>query len=265
MHWHLIDYIITKRKDIRDIHITRAMRGADCSTDHMMLRCRVSFRLASARRRQRSSAKKKLDVQKLSNPAVRQALQEALAENLEPIDPNGDHEETWNALRDSVYNTASKVLGHPKKKHKDWFDENNTEILSLLHEKRKAHSAWLSDRTSVSKHDRFRRLRGDAQKKIRQMKDSWWAAKADELQQHADQHNSKKFFEGLKAVYGPPSSKTTPIRDSEGNLLTEKATILERWAEHFNQLLNRPSSVDEHAIRDIPQILSMTLPPRLKP
>ena len=30
-HWHLIDYILTRRKDIRDIHITRTMRGADCS------------------------------------------------------------------------------------------------------------------------------------------------------------------------------------------------------------------------------------------
>ena len=27
-HWHLIDYVITRRRDIRDILITRAMRGA---------------------------------------------------------------------------------------------------------------------------------------------------------------------------------------------------------------------------------------------
>ena len=65
-------------------------------------------------------------------------------------------------------------------------------------------------------------------------------------------------------MYGPPSSKTTPIRDSEGNLLTEKATILQRWAEHFNQLLNRPSSIDDQAIQDIPQrplIKSLDDPP----
>ena len=27
-HWHLIDYVITRRRDIRDILITLAMRGA---------------------------------------------------------------------------------------------------------------------------------------------------------------------------------------------------------------------------------------------
>ena len=263
-HWHLIDYIITRRKDIRDIHITRAMRGADCSSDHIMLRCKTSFQLTNTHRRRRSSAKKKLDVQKLSDPTVRDALEEALAENLEKYSPTDDQEKSWNILRDTVYSTASEVLGHQKKKHQDWFDENNTEILNLLGEKRKAHSAWLSDRSSVFKHERFKSLRREAQKKTRQLKDAWWAAKADELQQYADQHDSKKFFEGLKTVYGPPSSKTTPIRDSEGNLLTEKATILQRWAEHFNQLLNRPSSIDEQAIQDIPQrplIKSLDDPP----
>ncbi|KAJ4942915.1 hypothetical protein JOQ06_005427, partial [Pogonophryne albipinna] len=33
-HWHLIDYVIVRRSDIRDVHITRAMRGAECWTDH---------------------------------------------------------------------------------------------------------------------------------------------------------------------------------------------------------------------------------------
>ena len=33
-HWHLIDYIITRHRDLKDIHNTRAMRGSDCWTDH---------------------------------------------------------------------------------------------------------------------------------------------------------------------------------------------------------------------------------------
>ena len=35
---HLIDYIITQRVDLADIRSTRAMRGADCSTDHYLIR-----------------------------------------------------------------------------------------------------------------------------------------------------------------------------------------------------------------------------------
>ena len=31
---HLLDYVITRRVDLADVRSTRAMRGADCSTDH---------------------------------------------------------------------------------------------------------------------------------------------------------------------------------------------------------------------------------------
>ena len=36
-HWHMIDFIITRCRDKMDIHSTRAMRGANCWTDHQKL------------------------------------------------------------------------------------------------------------------------------------------------------------------------------------------------------------------------------------
>ena len=36
-HWHLVDYVIVKRRDFNKVQITRAMRGADCSTDHHLI------------------------------------------------------------------------------------------------------------------------------------------------------------------------------------------------------------------------------------
>ena len=36
--------------------------------------------------------------------------------------------------------------------------------------------------------------------------------------------------------------------------LTDKDAILKRWAEHFNSVLNRPSSVNDNAINRLPQI-----------
>ncbi|KAK2160823.1 hypothetical protein NP493_1625g00001 [Ridgeia piscesae] len=36
--WHMIDFIITRCQDKTDIHSTRAKRGANCWTDHQILR-----------------------------------------------------------------------------------------------------------------------------------------------------------------------------------------------------------------------------------
>ena len=42
---------------------------------------------------------------------------------------------------------------------------------------------------------------------------------------------------------------------ADGNaLLTDKEAILKRWTEHFNSVLNRPSSINEDAIDRLPQI-----------
>ena len=65
----------------------------------------------------------------------------------------------------------------------------------------------------------------------------------------------KKFFDALKTVYGPQGSGTTPILSADGtSLLTDKEAILKRWAEHFDGVLNRPSSINDEAINRLPQV-----------
>ena len=36
-HWHLIDYVIVRKTDIQDVRVTKAMRGAECWTDHRLI------------------------------------------------------------------------------------------------------------------------------------------------------------------------------------------------------------------------------------
>ena len=35
----------------------------------------------------------------------------------------------WIKLRDATYNAAAEVLGHVERKHQDWFDEGDVEML----------------------------------------------------------------------------------------------------------------------------------------
>ena len=51
------------------------------------------------------------------------------------------------------------------------------------------------------------------------------------------------------------SSGTTPLHSADGtSLLTDKQVILKRWAEHFDGVLNRPSSINDEAINRLPQV-----------
>ena len=87
------------------------------------------------------------------------------------------------------------------------------------------------------------------------MQDSWLSSKADEIQSFADRKDMKKFFDALKTVYGPQSSGTTPLLSADRtSFQTDKEALLKRWAEHFDSILNRPSSINDDAINRLPQL-----------
>lgn len=55
-------------------------------------------------------------------------------------------------------------------------------------------------------------------------------------------------YDALKAVHGPHWSSSTPVKSADGTLLTKKSNALERWAEHFDNLLNREWEISNKAI-----------------
>ena len=87
------------------------------------------------------------------------------------------------------------------------------------------------------------------------MKDAWLRKKTEENESSADRKDMRKFHDALKTIYGPKSFVVTTLLNANGStLLTDKEAILKRWAEHFNSVLNRPSSINEDAIDRLPQI-----------
>jgi hypothetical protein len=86
------------------------------------------------------------------------------------------------------------------------------------------------------------------------MKDRWFSQKAIEIQGYADTHNSKHFYQAVRTLYGPQPADTSPLLSADGTeLITDKPGILDRWAEHFESVLNRPSSFSIEAINRLPQ------------
>ena len=116
------------------------------------------------------------------------------------------------------------------RKHKDWFDENCTEIQQLQVEPRRAYNAHLDDPKSASKKDTPRNVRSTIQLKLRQIQDSRLSSKADENPRFADRNDMKRFYDSLKEVYGPTTSGSlSPLLSADGlTLITDKEKVLER-------------------------------------
>ena len=232
------------------------MCGAECWTDHRLLISKLNIRIQPQRRPQEKKTSKRLDVKKLNSDHIKQALTEKLDSKLQNQNfDTQDPESEWATFREIVYSAASEMVGANKRKHTDWFDENNKRIQSLLDEKHRLHRAHINNPSSTVKKVAVCNIKRNIQLELRRIQYKWLNKKSDEIQCFADRNDLKNFYSTLKTVYGPISSGSSSLFSADGNvLITDKEKVLERWAEHFNCVLNRPSTINEEAIARLPQV-----------
>ena len=256
---HLLDYIIVKSKDIKDLSLTRAMRGPDCHTDHYMIKSVFNFQIDPPRNKTGLQRKKKINTKNLNEPSVQQKLEQELnsALNSSPAldeSPN----ELWSKLSKDIYEAASKALGYTKKQNSDWFNESDHEIKAALKTRNHALKVKLSNPSD----DNIRKLRdtrAKLQRDLRKMEDDWWLHKAEEMQKHADENNSAGFFNSLKAVHGPQAKMSNTLLAKDGTTnISEPSKLIERWCEYFGDLLSMEAVTDDSILNQLPNYQQMT-------
>ncbi|XP_034071876.1 LOW QUALITY PROTEIN: uncharacterized protein LOC117545945 [Gymnodraco acuticeps] len=224
--WHLIDYVIVRQSDIRDVHITRAMRGAECWTDHRLIMAKVHMQKLGGMELSLSSSENTMD-------------------------------QKWKSISSALYEAPAQTIGYKSKNHKDWFDENSETIHDLLKDMHRAHRATLKSPSSSSTRQQWQIICREVQRATRVMQNEWWTKKAHKTQSFADKNDMHNFYNVVKKIYGPISRCITPLKTADGlTVLKDQHSILLRWAEHFGTLLNQDSDADPTVLDDLP-----TLPP----
>ena len=252
--WHLIDYVITRRRDIKDVFHTRAMCGSCTWSDHRLVRTKLALKIKVTQPRHRLKPKRKPDISKLRSPVVRSTLTHKLQEGYAAADlPGPTASDSWDIFKDITLKIAEEVLGFPARKHRDWFDESDPLIKPMLKQLHDLHVNALNDHSNSAKAKLYRTCKQQVQKSLRNMQDSWWQARAAELQNAADRRDFKAFYQGLKAVHGPKHKASPSVRTKDGVLINEPPKVLDRWAEHFMGVLNQDSEFDMSVLGEIPQ------------
>ena len=105
-----------------------------CTTQHAHMLCKTT---------------EKLDVSKLKSLTVQQQLPKKrktiFGEDIETA-PDADTE--WARLRDTLYGATHEILCVTQRKQRDWFDENDTEAMTILDNMNISHIAWINDKNS---------------------------------------------------------------------------------------------------------------------
>ena len=116
-HWHLIDYVITRKKDASDVRVTKSMCGTDCWTDHRLLVSKLTLCIQPQRRPQGKKLIKRLNVTQLRDKSVSEDLTRVLDGKLAELHlGQATIDEDWGVLRDKIHDTAFQLLGPTTRK-----------------------------------------------------------------------------------------------------------------------------------------------------
>jgi len=168
-HWHVLDYIITRQRDIWSARHASNVR-------HWMLVWPPTAAVRSVCAINTSSASSGCQTQKAGCDQTPIRWHSRAAEELPPADsssPGANAEGTWIRTKDVTFKVASEVLGHSTTKHKDWFDDQDAEARALLDLMHSTHLAWINDKSSSTKKAAYAHARSRPQSKLRDMKDQW--------------------------------------------------------------------------------------------
>ena len=135
-HWHLIDYVIVRRKDRQDVRVTKTMCGANLF-DRSQACCQQTQPAHSActTTTGQEGAKEIRCLQAETRQQEASIRQRSLQSFRCTGTQSEDVDESWTVFRDTVHSSAMDSLGSVSRKHQDWFDENDKEIQGLLEEK----------------------------------------------------------------------------------------------------------------------------------
>lgn len=83
--WHMLDYLIIRQRDVGDILLTRAMRGAECWSDHRMVRSKMSLQIAPKMQSRRVKPPGRLNVAAISDAVIQDKLKVKIQEAVLPM------------------------------------------------------------------------------------------------------------------------------------------------------------------------------------
>ena len=108
-NWYPIDFVITKKRDLRDFKITRSFHNTCYLSDHALLRSKASFCHAH-RRLQKSSVPKRINIQPLKSAEKQTELCNRVDTVLDSVEITDNIESSWKALRDVTHAASLTVL-----------------------------------------------------------------------------------------------------------------------------------------------------------
>ena len=242
---NLIDYIITREEWLTSVKKTRVYRSADIDSDHHLVIAEVKVKLSN----KKITQKKRYNMEKLNNGDVQRSFEVKIKNRYEILEnlTDNDTEKEWTTFKEAINQVAEEELGYTKRISQTWISK---EAESLVEEIRKKKGEAQSNKGNKGNNNeeeiKLKEMRQTLRKKLSRDKNIMLGV-ANEMEEAYKKGDSKKLFANVNKMSGNTNNKLImiePIKEINGEIITERERIMERWKEHFEKLLNREEPIN---------------------
>ena len=222
----------------------RVRRGADVASDHHLIVARLKLKLKK-NYMEATTKRQKYNVGLLKDAKTCSDFKLTLSNKFEVLqeilDEEHSLEENWQKVKETLSTTCQEVIGSKRHQQDEWI---SAETLRKIQERKEKKAAVNNSRTRAAKikaQSDFTEADKKVKRSARADKRRYINNLAEQAEDAAASNNMKLLYDTTKKLSGKYSKTDRPIKDKQGNVIGGTEQQLSRWAEHFEDLLNRPT------------------------
>lgn len=246
-----IDYIIVKRRWKSAVKDVKTYPGMDCGSDHNALIAEVSLKLRKPPKKTYSNNKWDL----LTNNTYCERATAALTTITSEHTLNYTADELWTRMKNKLEETAEHLRRDKTSPNKPWISQPTW---TLIQERQIVKAGGIRDNNDIGK---YNRLTKDINKALNEDKNTYITSICLQIEKHKHQNEPKDLFKKVNVLTRSFSPKYLSIEDEQGNILTLKSDILNRWQQYCKTLMS--TSEDQNGTQ-IEEPVEEMEPPILK-
>ena len=233
-----IDHVVIDGRHASSVLDVRTIRGPNIDSDHYLVAAKLRTRLCAAKN-VHLPTQRMFDIEKLQSQqtARRFATRLSLLLSESTAQQTGMHEQ-WSNISRSLRTAAEEEIGFRRARKNNWYDE---ECHAAAERKDAAYRATLRSGATRAMWDRYRELKKEERRIIRQKKREAEIRECEELEMLANRNNARKFYQKVRRLTEGFKTGAFSCKNKDGDLVTDVQSNLKLWREHFSNLLNSDS------------------------
>ena len=247
-----IDHVLINGRWKHSLHNVTVKRGADVGSDNHLLLATVKLQLRRNPIKMEEKGQR-YNIVRLRNPDVSKNFSIAVKNKYEALnnideEAERDAESTWRIAKESYLHACECVLGKKRKRDKNWKSAWTWSLISKRRETKEKKGSARSQRLIEKLSAEYSLANREVRKHLRKDKRKHYENLASQAEQAAMRGEQSELYRITRDLSGKFQGECDAVKDKDGKRITLEDKQLQRWAEHFREVLNRPDPAERACI-----------------